>query len=87
MDQLAPPVINTAKHSFVVVLGCTMIPIVILAAWALQACALSPKFLACQLQKPAGRSPLAGCPAETLFVSPDDRNAHFSSLQKAVESL
>ncbi|EKM49749.1 carbohydrate esterase family 8 protein [Phanerochaete carnosa HHB-10118-sp] len=49
--------------------------------------ALSPKFLACQLKKPAGISPSAGCPAGTIFVSPSSSAAHFTSVQQAVESL
>ncbi|GJE97696.1 pectin lyase-like protein [Phanerochaete sordida] len=56
-------------------------------ALALSVAALSPKFLACQLKKPAGISPLAGCPAGTLFVSPATSASHFSSVQQAVDSL
>jgi hypothetical protein len=51
--------------------------------------ALSPKFLACQIQKPAGLSPLLGCPQGTIFVSQNtsDVYAHFHSVQEAVLSL
>ncbi|KAH9480216.1 putative pectinesterase/pectinesterase inhibitor 7 [Psilocybe cubensis] len=43
----------------------------------------------CQVQKPAGVSPLHGCPKGTIFVSQDtnDKNAHFHSVQEAVLSL
>lgn len=56
---------------------------------ALAACthALSPKFLACQLKKPFGISPLVGCPIGTLFVSANSSSAHFTSVQQAIESL
>ncbi|KLO07497.1 pectin lyase-like protein [Schizopora paradoxa] len=53
----------------------------------LGAAALSPTFLPCQLQKPSRQSPLEGCPSGTLFVSPTDTRAHFSSIQDAVLSL
>ncbi|KAL0059209.1 hypothetical protein AAF712_014053 [Marasmius tenuissimus] len=46
--------------------------------------ALSPKFLACQVQKPAGTSPLDGCPPGTVFVSQDGPNP---SVQEAIEAL
>lgn len=49
--------------------------------------ALSPAFLACQLQKPASISPTLGCPKGTIFVSATDRRAHFNSVQDAVISL
>ncbi|KAH8085963.1 carbohydrate esterase family 8 protein [Cristinia sonorae] len=49
--------------------------------------ALSPKFLACQLQKPAIVSPLLGCPSGTIFVSPTDRRARFKKVQDAISSL
>ena len=51
--------------------------------------ALSPRFLACQLQKPAGSSPLLSCPQGTIFVSQNtsDPYAHFHSVQEAVLSL
>ncbi|KAI0345642.1 pectin lyase-like protein [Trametopsis cervina] len=51
------------------------------------AAALSPKYLPCQLQKPSGVSPLSGCPDGTVFVSPSDPTASFSSVQAAIESL
>ena len=51
--------------------------------------ALSPKLLQCQIQKPAGSSPLGGCPVGTIFVSQNtsDVNAHFHSVQEAILSL
>lgn len=49
--------------------------------------ALSPAFLSCQLQKPPGISPLRGCPPGTVFVSQDDKTAHFARVQDAVLSL
>ena len=51
--------------------------------------ALSPNLLECQIQKPAGFSPLRGCPAGTIFVSQNtnDVHAHFHSVQAAVLSL
>ncbi|KAH7920300.1 carbohydrate esterase family 8 protein [Leucogyrophana mollusca] len=48
---------------------------------------LSPTYTACQLQKPAAASPLTGCPEGTLFVSPTDSRADFTSVQEAVLSL
>jgi len=48
---------------------------------------LSPTYLPCQLQKPAGESPLEGCPGGTLFVSPTDPTAAFRSVQEAINSL
>lgn len=50
---------------------------------------LSPEFIACQVQKPFGISPLLGCPAGTIFVSQDanDKHARFHSVQDAVLSL
>jgi hypothetical protein len=48
---------------------------------------LSPTYLSCQLQKPAGESALAGCPEGTLYVSPTDASANFSSVQEAIDSL
>lgn len=38
-------------------------------------------------QKPAGESALAGCPEGTLYVSPTDASANFSSVQEAIDSL
>lgn len=51
--------------------------------------ALSPKFVACQAQKPAQVSPLEGCPKGTVFVSKNtsDLFAHFHSVQDAILSL
>ncbi|KAJ3751545.1 pectin lyase-like protein [Lentinula detonsa] len=51
--------------------------------------ALSPQFLPCQIQKPAGESPLEGCPAGTIYVSANasDPYASFIKVQDAVESL
>ena len=51
--------------------------------------ALSPNLLQCQIQKPAGFSPLLGCPSGTIFVSQNisDVNTHFYSVQEAVLSL
>ncbi|EGN98149.1 carbohydrate esterase family 8 protein [Serpula lacrymans var. lacrymans S7.3] len=49
--------------------------------------ALSPAFIDCQLQKPASSSPLEGCPAGTLYVSPSDSRANYTSVQQAVLSL
>ncbi|EMD39668.1 carbohydrate esterase family 8 protein [Gelatoporia subvermispora B] len=57
------------------------------AILAVSVVALSPDYLACQLQKPAQLSPLLGCPAETIFVSKTDAHAHFTSLQHAITSL
>lgn len=53
------------------------------------ALALSPQFVACQVQKPFGLSPLLGCPPGTIFVSADatDKHAHFNKVQDAVLSL
>ncbi|TCD59888.1 hypothetical protein EIP91_011255 [Steccherinum ochraceum] len=48
---------------------------------------LSPKLLPCQLQKPGSISPLQGCPHGTIFVSGNDRRAHFSKVQDAILSL
>ncbi|KAG6909252.1 hypothetical protein DXG01_001434 [Tephrocybe rancida] len=50
---------------------------------------LSPEFIACQVQKPAGDSPLLGCPQGTIYVSHNtsDPFAHFHSVQEAVLSL
>ncbi|KAF8073470.1 carbohydrate esterase family 8 protein [Lyophyllum atratum] len=51
--------------------------------------ALSPRFIACQIQKPAGISPLLGCPRGTIYVSSNasDSFAHFRKVQDAVLSL
>lgn len=49
--------------------------------------ALSPKFLACQLQKPAHMSALVGCPSGTVYVSASDGAAHFKTVQEAIEAL
>ncbi|KAG1822654.1 carbohydrate esterase family 8 protein [Suillus subaureus] len=58
-----------------------------LASLFVQIQALSPNYLACQLQKNAETSPLTGCPAGTLFVSPTDSRASFTSVQAAIKSL
>ncbi|KZT28756.1 carbohydrate esterase family 8 protein [Neolentinus lepideus HHB14362 ss-1] len=52
-----------------------------------QVSTLSPIHLACQLQKPAAVSQLLGCPPGTVYVSPTDSEAQFTSVQAAVESL
>ncbi|KAI0629825.1 carbohydrate esterase family 8 protein [Trametes polyzona] len=49
--------------------------------------ALSSRHIACQLKKPRGHSPLAGCSPGTLFVSSTDPHAHFKNIQKAILSL
>ncbi|GLB45534.1 putative pectinesterase [Lyophyllum shimeji] len=51
--------------------------------------ALSPRYIACQSQKPAGLSPLLGCPKGTIYVSQNvsDPFAKFHSVQEAVLSL
>ncbi|OAX32132.1 pectin lyase-like protein, partial [Rhizopogon vinicolor AM-OR11-026] len=59
----------------------------VLASSGLQIHALSPEYLACQLQKAASSSPLTGCPEGTLFVSPTDTRANFTKVQDAVASL
>lgn len=48
---------------------------------------LSPTYLPCQLQKPAGESALTGCPEGTLYVSSTDGSANFTSVQEAIDSL
>jgi hypothetical protein len=50
---------------------------------------LSPAFLPCQVQKPAGVSPLSGCPDGTIYVNQNtsDRFAHFHKIQDAILSL
>ncbi|EIW52368.1 carbohydrate esterase family 8 protein [Trametes versicolor FP-101664 SS1] len=60
-----------------------------LAACAVFPCifALSPPHIACQLKKPSGLSPLAGCAPGTLFVSGNDPRADFQSVQEAITSL
>ncbi|KAG2101521.1 carbohydrate esterase family 8 protein [Suillus cothurnatus] len=58
-----------------------------LASLVVQIQALSPEYLACQLQKNADTSPLTGCPAGTLYVSPTDSRANFQSVQAAIQSL
>ncbi|KAG2365385.1 carbohydrate esterase family 8 protein [Suillus spraguei] len=49
--------------------------------------ALSPEYVACQLQESAETSPLTGCPEGTLYVSPTDSRANFQSVQAAIDSL
>ncbi|KAF8955293.1 pectin lyase-like protein [Flammula alnicola] len=60
-----------------------------LASLLPRALGLSPEFIACQVQKPFGISPLLGCPPATIFVSQDvnEPHAHFHSVQEAVSSL
>ncbi|KAG2124650.1 carbohydrate esterase family 8 protein [Suillus clintonianus] len=58
-----------------------------LANLSVQIHALSPAYSACQLQKNTETSPLTGCPAGTLFVSPTDYRAGFKTVQAAIESL
>ncbi|KAF5336302.1 hypothetical protein D9758_014482 [Tetrapyrgos nigripes] len=60
------------------------VPFLLQAAFA-----LSPRFLACQVQKPQGTSVLEGCPEGTIFVTQDatDPDRSFGSVQEAVESL
>ncbi|GJJ13452.1 hypothetical protein Clacol_007706 [Clathrus columnatus] len=53
-----------------------------LVAWA-----ISPTHIACQLKKPKGISALEGCARGTIYVSQTDREAKFTSVQAAVESL
>ncbi|EPQ54795.1 pectin lyase-like protein [Gloeophyllum trabeum ATCC 11539] len=48
---------------------------------------LSPIYLGCQLQKPSSWSQLLGCSSGTLYVSPTDPEANFTSVQAAVDSL
>ena len=50
---------------------------------------LSPTYLDCQRQKPAGTSQLTGCPPGTVFVSQDTSNqdTSFTSVQDAVLDL
>lgn len=66
----------------------TWLPLSLLSL-ACDVLAISPEFMICQVQKPAGVSPLHGCPDGTIFVSQDtkDKNAHFHSVQEAVLSL
>ncbi|EJC97869.1 uncharacterized protein FOMMEDRAFT_137258 [Fomitiporia mediterranea MF3/22] len=59
----------------------------ILLAFVTISTALSPKFSDCQLQKSDDVSPLTGCPSGTLFVSPTDSRANFTSVQTAILSL
>ncbi|KAH7913948.1 carbohydrate esterase family 8 protein [Hygrophoropsis aurantiaca] len=61
-----------------------LVSLVLLAGLA---SALSPTYSACQLQKAAADSPLTGCPEGTLYVSPTDSRANFTSVQEAVLSL
>lgn len=58
-----------------------------LVSLVVQIQALSPTYTACQLQKDAGTSPLSGCPAGTLYVSPTDSRAGFKTVQSAIQSL
>ncbi|KAJ7863449.1 pectin lyase-like protein [Mycena olivaceomarginata] len=63
--------------------------LLLLAALWHPALALSPKFVPCQIQKPASTSPLSGCPAGTIFVSQNASDPHtqFTSIQAAIQSL
>ncbi|KAG6879824.1 hypothetical protein C0992_011107 [Termitomyces sp. T32_za158] len=56
------------------------------AACFVSVAGLSPEFIACQVKKPAGQSPLLGCPQGTIFVSNNmtDSFAHFNSIQDAI---
>ncbi|KAG1743206.1 carbohydrate esterase family 8 protein [Suillus paluster] len=58
-----------------------------LTSLGVQIHALSPEYTACQLQKSAATSPLTGCPAGTIFVSPTDDRASFKKVQDAIKSL
>jgi hypothetical protein len=59
----------------------------VLACLGVQIYALSPDYSACQLEKNTSTSPLQGCPKGTLFVSPTDFGANFTTIQAAIESL
>ncbi|KAG6860417.1 hypothetical protein C0995_011411 [Termitomyces sp. Mi166 len=64
--------------------------VVLLYAACLRSVAgLSPEFIACQVKKPAGHSPLLDCPQGTLYVSSNtsDPFAHFNTVQEAIFSL
>ena len=54
---------------------------------ALPVQALSPAYIACQLQKPNGISALTSCPEGTLYVSKTDPEARYTSVQSAISSL
>ncbi|KAG1743208.1 carbohydrate esterase family 8 protein [Suillus paluster] len=58
-----------------------------LTSLGVQIHALSPEYTACQLQKSVATSPLTGCPAGTIFVSPTDDRASFKKVQDAIKSL
>ena len=77
--------ITQTKKGMQLLLLLTVVPTVTLRG----ALALSPQFVACQVQKPFGLSPLLGCPPGTIFVSADatDKHAHFNKVQDAVLSL
>lgn len=60
---------------------------VVLALYAATAAALSPVYLECQHQKPAGVSVLSSCPVGTIYVAQNDSQAQFTSVQAAVDSL
>ncbi|KAF9222162.1 carbohydrate esterase family 8 protein [Gyrodon lividus] len=64
-----------------------LLAFVSLASVVPQVQSLSPKYTPCQFQKPAGTSPLVGCPQGTLYVSPTDATANFTSVQEAITSL
>ncbi|PAV17026.1 carbohydrate esterase family 8 [Pyrrhoderma noxium] len=58
-----------------------------LCLWFQETGALSPQFLSCQLKKSSEESPLNGCPDGTIFVSPIDSRAQFTSVRDAILSL
>ncbi|KAG2131809.1 carbohydrate esterase family 8 protein [Suillus clintonianus] len=58
-----------------------------LVSLSVQVQALSPEYIACQLQKSGTTSPLSGCPSGTLYVSLTDSRANFKTVQAAVNSL
>lgn len=64
-----------------------MLKLSVLLFFPLFAAAISPTHIACQLKKPEGISALAGCPHGTIYVSQTEKEATFSSVQAAVESL
>lgn len=47
---------------------------------------LSPDFIECQVQKPAGQSALTGCPEGTILVA-QDGSGDFTTVQDAILSL
>ncbi|KNZ79012.1 putative pectinesterase/pectinesterase inhibitor 36 [Termitomyces sp. J132] len=69
--------------------GYTSLVALLHAACILSVGGLSPEFIACQIKKPAGHSPLLDCPQGTIYVSNNasDSFAHFNSIQEAILSL